>query len=255
MSDTDLSNTGQASANKSSYLSFITEGVIIVVLTLVILFTLNYFSLVPFSKIFPWLSFLPQAKGQAQMTVPKNVTNSLNSRTIQYIVTPQSPLTLNNDTSEYMLRPIENSNIAIVGDTEVTVELGFQPELNAPEDASDSSGFIFDNGLSGNNLRKLFLFYYPKGIWGLQYTYGSKQKILPLYNVIGGQAYGQFNLSISGNGTNVKITLPNGEKRSLELPVNIYGPASSMTSRMLVASHWNAYLPLLNYKYNIIGTQ
>lgn len=231
------------------------ELVVTVLLIALILATLNYFSLIPLSETFPSFSFLPKLKTQQKKSPPsKAITQK--APTIQYLVAPNNPKTFSNNEDQYVYNPLENSSIRVMGPVRIDIEMTVSKLTEAKENASTSSSLMFDNGLYqslNKDYRFLRLFYSaPHKNWALEYYYGGRSKFLPLLSVGSGEIYGKFILSISSDGKNVKITLPTGEQKALDLPDSLYTATNKMRSMIQVAPFSQITLHSLSYQYSFI---
>lgn len=248
-------NGTQEKKSSQGFLSFLQVGVLeaifIALLVAIIIVTLNYFNVVPLSRTFSLLSFLPQQKDtspQKSLLVGTPPTITKGGPTIHYLITPNDPKKFTNDTSEYKHTVISDSTIKVRGELGIDIEIGIDL---AGEKSSQSSGFQFTNALpSEKDSITLFLYLLPSGReWGIQYRHADSEQIFPLFKVPSGKIYGKFSLNISSDGRRVSATLPSGEKKTIVLPDTIYSVTNLMSSAVLVAPNLEVSIFSLNYRY------
>ena len=237
--------------------SVITEVAIAAVLVVLILGTLNYFAILPLSKTFPFLSFLPAQSTQGE---PKTGNQGQQTRTnqnqgrasqVRQLIVPSDVKTFANSTSEYKYNPIKDGGIKVAGPVRINVEIGIDL-VPSDQKASDSSGLIFGNGLakSQKDFRFLRLFLWPPGKgWGLEYHYAGKSEFYSLLSMPTGEIYGRFSILISGNGKQVTVTTPTFEQKTFNLPESLYTTTNQMDSSIQVAPGQTVTVSLLNYQY------
>lgn len=253
-------NSAQEKKSSQSFWSILEVGTLeivsIIFLVVAILFTLNYFNIIPLSNTFSFLSFLPQ---QGQVRLPSSSSKRLSTvspspkktPTIQYLVTPNDPKKFTNNSSEYHANPIPNSEVKVLGSMRIEIEMAIEMSEQVRK-SSDSSALLFHNGLSNSkkDYRFLRLFYWPRAkSWMLHFQYAGKSEYLSLLPVPFGKVYGKFVLNISSDGRQVDIFLPTGEQKTLRLPTSLYATTNKMQSTIQVAPQSRVEVSSFSYQY------
>lgn len=246
--DQSLPNDQLTPRSKSS--SGFWEVAVIAVLVFLILATLNYFRILPLSDTLPFLSFLPQQSASQRTAKPFAITQTQQKRPpfVQQVIAPSDPKIFTNDTKVNKTFPIKGSGTRVINGLQIDVEM----TLKQDKKSTAAAGFMFDNGLKfdDKNLRRLFLFYWPKSnAWVLSYQYGNQKEFTGNLVRIRGAIYGKFSLKISKDGRNVVIVLPNGEERTLALKEPLYGVKNTMSARVSVPPNSGLTISSLSYQY------
>ncbi len=241
--------------NKSSLSSYVIEGGVILVLTVVILFTLNYFSLIPFSKIFPWLSFLPTSSRSISQRVAFNIpTPTPTSSLLRYIVTEKNPLMYKNPDPAYVsYYPVDGSTLQVPGKLKIHIKVevlssGIKGNVSTP------SGMLIDNSLrsSSREYQYIKLFYFqPNNTWIVQYFMnGELSKGVPLLTLDKTSNYlGDFTFEISTNGKFLTIYTPTGKSKKVAFPQSFYNTSDIIRTVVQVAPHSEVDVLSLSYQY------
>lgn len=234
----------------------VAEIVIVAVLIIAILGTLNYFAILPLSRTFPFLSFLPrqstQVKPQTQDNQGQETRTNQNQgqlANVRQVIIPSDIKTFTNSTGEY--NPIKDGYIKIEGPIRINVQMGIDIGPSSQE-ASDGSGLVFGNGLANSikDLRSVSILYSPQyESWILHYYYGEKQEFFYLLSMPTSEVYGGFSLLISGNGRQATVTLPNFDQKTFNLPDSLYTTTNLMHTSIKVATGQTVTVSSLNYQY------
>jgi hypothetical protein len=196
----------EAKNKQSVVAAFIVEGVIVLVLVTAILVTLNYFGIVPLSRTFSFLSFLPsQTRIQSgslsrnvQNQVPRNQGTSAGQQ--KSVITSESPMVVENTAKEFKYEPVKNGFINPRG------ELTIEADLTVGENVGGGTGIVFTNGLGfdDDNRRSLGLYFYPKdGNWLIEYRANNKSEYRGIKVT---QKAAKFKLIVGPLGKSVLVT-------------------------------------------------
>lgn len=237
---------------RSALVSFLRAGfaeiIIIIFLISAILGTLNYFSILPLSNTFPFLSFLPRQSQQKTLNKITKVTQKPQQETVRYLITSDDPKSFTNSTNSYQYNLIPGNAIKVPKEITINVEIDIKDK--ASKNAS-TSALMFDNGSynSKDNYKFLRLFYNQNGKnWALQYHYNNN-KFFNLLNQPLGKVHGRFSINISSDGKNLSILLPTGERKSIQLPDSLYSASSQMRTHVQVAPGSEVTISSLSYQY------
>lgn len=235
----------------------VAEIIFVLLLVVLVLTTLNYFKIISLSKTFPFLSFLPSITSenlkQDRTTKP---TSSINRNSnIKTIITPNAPKTVNNTASEYLYITLPDGAVKVAGGIRIDVELYIEMG-EATKSSSDSSAFLFTNGLarSRGDFRFLRLFFWPPAKeWTVLYHHeGTNQYSKPILIVSkepADKAYGKFSLIISRDGKSVTTISPTGEQKILQLDDSLYTTTNQMFSAVQVAPNSKITIISLSYQH------
>jgi hypothetical protein len=242
---------------KSSPLgSVITEIIIAAVLVILILGTLNYFSILPLSQSFPFLSFLPQQSGITQLQkTEQSVSSSSGSGTISIlpnlraVVQAVEPQKITNSSASASYKFLPKSGIKISGPLRIDMEVG---AVTNSVKASDSDGLMFNNGLKYENkdFRLLRVFYYPKDKnWAIETRANNKSQYSFLAKAPKGTNFLKITLLISSDGKSITVLTPGAKSKTIPFSDSLYAAGKQMNIATQVAPNSELDIYSLYYQY------
>ncbi len=243
---------------KNSTLSaFFLEVGIAAVLVILILGTLNYFGIIPLSKSFPFLSFLPsQSQGQnylGQFGLAPNQPNSkvlpnLNGKTIRTrgIVIPTSPKTFVNNGSTILYSPIASGGAKFTRQARVDVEL-------TVNNGASGSGILFTNGkkFADKDYKAFRIFHNgEKNNWQAEYRSQNKSTYTMLVKSTSkGNEFRKIAFIISANGKVFTIFVSGVPSKIIQLSDSFYGAGQQIFASVQVAPKSELEINSLYYQY------
>jgi hypothetical protein len=224
------------------------EAIIILALTLLIIVTLNYFGMVPLSRNFPALTFLP-VSGSLKVDDPKDeiIEDQKNLQT-RSIVPEENPLVLTHsgDTQQAEYPLIEQSAFKPVQDMVIDLDLSAEP-------GSEGSGIMFGSNFPSQTLRRiLYLTYYSQGkTWILRFENSGKsvQANIPVSEDLVDKIRAKFTIRISQNGKVVYADIGQKDPIKLNLPSTLYDPNAETVAVAQIPSSTTLKINLLKYSY------
>ena len=248
---------------KESFFDFIKSSIfelfLVLLFSIIILTTFNYFKLIPLSSIFSPLSFLPQ---QQQWSASSSNGASLddvsffnsdfnllsacnykpaNDIIINTIVNCNKPLTLKNNGKNYSFSSIPGTDqIQPNKSTGVQINLAIKIINNS----NTHIGLVFGGG---NDENRFYLTYYPsEKAWGDQFFLGSRvTDFSPVY--LSSVQRINFSLKISGDGKTVTLILPNGKIETINSNQSFYAKDNSLPIGALLPLNSQMIIYSLNY--------
>ena len=233
------------------------EFSIIAFLVIIISAILNYFSILPLSNTFSFLSFLPKQKlFNQKINNNPNLTLETNKPQVKpnafskfSVVIPSKPQIITNPDDKYIFRVINGSYYKILPNVEMKIDVEIETLTNGKSD--ETTGLIFADDLKKTNAKSLFLFYYQKTkTWGLRYKHGNTTKYLPISEDITPQPSFKATFYIDANGKEIYSVLSNGAKKALILPESMYEETRVINAIAQVSPLATLKINSLNYIQN-----
>ncbi len=229
--------------------TIVVEGLVVVLLSVLILATLNYFNILPISQNLRFLSFLPQQTRIQVTNKPSALLPNGTSGTIRTLVRPVTPLLISNDKNEYLYVPIQNSEIEVNGQIRIDAEL-----MDNSTSDSSTSGIIFRNGIKPDDAgyQHLRVFYNPKDQnWLLEHKDNNKAQY---YGISPKNDDPQFNfrrisLILSEDGKTITLLISGVPGKTITLLNSMFLPSNKMNMMAGVAPGSELNIYGLYYQY------
>lgn len=226
--------------------------VMLVLLISAVLLTLNYFEVVPLSKTFSFLSFLPAQSriksGSLDTSVgglPPRQQRSGGVRreegTQKNVITAGNPLVVENSSAGLKYQPINNAFVNPTG------ELIIETELSVGQEGTGSTGIFLTNGLSNNDSdrRQLGVFYDTKiQNWLIEYKAGNKSEFRRLGVK---ERFVKLRMAIVPEGNSVLVN-SGLENKKIYFSGSIYDSGTKMNARIQVGPNSELTINSLSYK-------
>ncbi len=240
--------------------TFVIETILIVFLSSFILFTLNYFNLIPLSDIFPVFYALPKLQSQSSSFILGRNDDSYffnsnyanlsacnphleNNLSLNNLVSCSNPMIIKNIGKDVIFKLI--SNPFSPGEN-VQLQINIALKL-IPGKGYKTGGIILGGGPNEN---RIFISYNsPSKTWGINVIYADKQtQYQPIYSVADNSVQRSFfSLLISTDGKQVSIISPNGLLQTFSLTGSLYSKDGSITATAAVGPDTELDIYSLNY--------
>lgn len=204
--------------------SFLIELGLLAFLFAGIILVLNYFNIIPISYFFP-NSFMPQKSVKKDISlnsdgfIGRTVIDNQNLSGTRTVISPNNPIEIENDKSEFAYKMIDNSFV----DAESILSIDF--ELKITDIATGSSGIVFTNGLSyeSADYRSFRIFYYePDKSWGLEYRANNKSEYRNISPAGMDDIFGKFIVVVSRDGKSISVLSNNSDAQTYEFDESLY---------------------------------
>lgn len=231
---------------KGSVNSLIVEFLVAVALIIGIIFTLNYFNVVPLSNEFSFLSFLPHQAITNPITEPSQTTiNQEMGTSVVGVVRSIQPLTADNSgNGSYLYQLIPGGSLTLSKSTRIDVELSTTV-------SSGSGGIIFANKNKYTDLAYKAIHVFlnqPKNNWLLEYRSQSKSNYLFLVKG-GGDNFKKFTLIIPSDGKSITVLSPAFEAKTLKLQDPVFSGENKLDALIEVAPKSKTVIYSLYYQH------
>lgn len=252
---------------KESIFAFIKTSLfelfLILLFSIIILATFNYFNLIPLSSVFPALSFLPQQQNTQSAVFNAasqddiayfsnnfyNLSSCGNTRSdknivLNQIVSCNTPKKITNTTKETNYVFVPNTDQIIAGDKGVQINFAIKVNTNGKDDL----GLMFGGNPTEN---RLYIAYYPsQNAWGAQFLLGSKiTDFVPTYYPTDTSASQRafFSLKISADGKTLTLIFPNGDIETFNEGQSFYAKDGTLPITAVIPLNSTMTIYSLNY--------
>ena len=248
---------------KESIFDFIKSSIfelfLVLLFSIIILTTFNYFNLIPLSSVFPALSFLPQLQSNQNFSLnqSKNDISFFNNNlknlsgceiypavdtTLSQIIKCSNPQTIINTSTKYKYQLIQNTDISSEGN----LQISFALKINYQKLNYNDTGLVFGGDAKEN---RIVISYQPASeSWGISFLYGNKYSgFKSIYIPYQKETRANFSLIISKDGKNLGILLPNGLMQLFQLEGSLYNRDGNIPTVASVAPGAQLTIDSLNY--------